>query len=138
MFSSALATNCRILLDDLRAAPFSFTTGTTIRMKVFATALQGDSLPSTVVSTTMSADTCGNTLGFRSVPDVDIDIVVPPANDDDQPPVDKDDGITYVYNDGNPPSDDDDDDQGKTGLKLKVENVDAEFTSDDEKSKQYG
>lgn len=110
MFSSALATNCRILLDDLRAAPFSFTTGTTIRMKVFATALQGDSLPSTVVSTTMSADTCGNTLGFRSVPDVDIDIVVPPANDDDQPPVDKDDGITYVYNDGNPPSDDDDDD----------------------------
>jgi len=86
----------------------------------------------------MSADTCGNTLGFRSVPDVDIDIVVPPVNDDDKPPVDKDDGITYVYNDGNPPSDDDDDDQDKTGLKLKVENVDAEFTSDDEKSKQYG
>jgi hypothetical protein len=39
MFSSALATTCRILLDDLRAAPFSFTTGKTIRMKVFATAL---------------------------------------------------------------------------------------------------
>lgn len=76
----------------------------------------------------MTADTCSNSLGFRSVPDVDVDIVVPPANDDDQPPVDKDDAT--------PPSDDDD--QDKTGLKLKVENVDAEFTSDDEKSKQYG
>jgi len=108
-------------------------------MKVFATASQGDSLPSTVISTTMPADTCQN--GFRRnvVPDLDVDIVVPPVdNDDDQPPVDKDDAITYIYNDGTPPSDDDQSPRDKDGLKLKVEKIDTEFNSDEEKSKQYG
>jgi hypothetical protein len=58
-FQEAQTTQCLLMLDHLRAAPFSIQAGQDFSMKIIANSHQGNSPASTAVSYRMTADQCG-------------------------------------------------------------------------------
>jgi len=86
----------------------------------------------------MPANTCGGNnsgFGFNALPDVDVDIVAPPAKTDDAPPAASDDT--------QPPQDSNDEDLvNDDTVHLLADNFDAGFTTDaaseEERSQHFG
>lgn len=69
-FQHAQATECVLLLDQLRAEPFNVQSGTSFDIRVYAVSHQGYSDASETFSAVMPAEKCDSQIVFAAVPDV--------------------------------------------------------------------
>lgn len=82
-FQEAQTTQCLLMLDHLRQAPFNIQTGSDFSMKVIANSHQGNSPASTAVSYRMTADVCGP-ISFVAQAQIDETLSVNDDLDDDE------------------------------------------------------